>query len=73
MNFVLPALQIVISLVLIIFILLQEKGGGLGSAWGGSGEFYRSRRGVEKILFYATIIIASLFLISSVVGVVVNP
>ena len=59
--------QIIISGSLIAVILLQAKGTGLGRAWGGSGEFYRSKRGVEKILFRATIVLAFLFLLSSFV------
>lgn len=60
-------IQIVISLTLMGAILLQAKGTGLGQAWGGGGEFYRSKRGVEKILFRATIILAFLFFVSSVI------
>lgn len=54
--------QIVISVLLIIAILFQQKGGGLGSAFGGDGQVYRSRRGLEKVLFVATIIFAVLFI-----------
>jgi len=47
--------QIVISVVLIVAILLQAKGASLGGIFGGDGTAYRSRRGVEKTLYYATI------------------
>lgn len=70
MKTILPILQIIIASLLMIFILLQAKGAGLGSAWAGGGEFYRSRRGVEKILFLATIAVAGLFLVLSLLGVV---
>lgn len=60
--------QIFLSLLLMTFILLQAKGQGLGSAFGGGGEFYRSKRGVEKILFYATIITVILFFLSAILG-----
>src|SRR3989344_5662337 len=43
--------QIVVSILLIAAILLQQKGGGLGAAFGGDGQVYRSRRGIEKSLF----------------------
>ncbi|MBI2616911.1 preprotein translocase subunit SecG [Candidatus Gottesmanbacteria bacterium] len=59
-------LQIFVSSLLIVLILLQAKGVGLGRAWGGGGEFYKSRRGVEKIVFYATIVLVVLFLITSI-------
>jgi len=63
--------QILISISLIAVILLQAKGTGLGRAFGGGGEFYRSKRGIEKILFRVTIILAVLFLISSLISVLV--
>lgn len=57
--------QIVVSMILIAAVVLQAKGTGLGSAWGGGGEMYRSKRGVEKVLFFATIIVAVIFTLSS--------
>lgn len=54
-------IQIVVSMLLILFILLQAKGTGLGSAWGGSGEMYRSKRGVEKIVYKLTLLFVVLF------------
>ena len=62
-------IQFVVSCLLMTAILLQAKGVGLGRAWGGGGEFYRSKRGVEKILFKITIVLASLFLLSSLISV----
>ncbi len=53
--------QAVLALVLIICILLQARGTGLGAAFGGSGNVYRTKRGVEKKLFQATIVVAILF------------
>ncbi|MFZ5391084.1 MAG: preprotein translocase subunit SecG [Patescibacteria group bacterium] len=58
--------QLVISLLLIIAILLQNRGAGLGGVFGGEGNVYRTKRGVEKGLFYATIILAILFFILAV-------
>jgi preprotein translocase subunit SecG len=57
----LPVTQIVLSVVLIIFILLQSKGSGLGGVFGGEGNVYRTKRGAEKILFVATIVVVILF------------
>lgn len=54
--------QIVLAALLIVFILLQSRGSGLGAAWGGGGELYTTRRGMEKILLRLTIITASLFI-----------
>jgi len=64
-------LQIIISLTLTTLILLQAKGVGLGRAWGGGGEFYKSRRGVEKLIFQLTIVFAVAFLISSIANLLV--
>jgi len=64
-------IQIVVSLLLMGAILMQSKGAGLGRAWGGSGGFYSSRRGVEKILYRITIILAGVFLLVSFITAVV--
>lgn len=71
MKQIVPILQIILSLLLMVAILLQSKGAGLGQAWGGGGEFYRSRRGIEKVLFRVTILLAVLFLVSSIVSAIV--
>ena len=63
--------QIFISISLIIAILLQTPGGGLGSIFGSGGELYRSKRGVEKIVFYLTIGLTALFLVSSVLNLII--
>lgn len=68
MNSVFIIVQILVSVGLIGAILLQAQGTGLGSSWGGGGETYRSKRGVEKILLFITIILTILFLIISVVN-----
>lgn len=57
--------QIIIAIVLMTLILLQAKGVGLGRAWGGTGEFYKSKRGMEKIIFNVTIMLTFVFLASS--------
>ena len=61
--------QIVCGILLTVSILVQAKGTGLGSAWGGAGEFYRSKRGVEKFLFIFTIVLSCLFILSGLVSV----
>lgn len=53
--------QIVLAAILVVSILLQARGTGLGVAFGGEGNIYRTKRGVEKVLFYATIVTAVLF------------
>lgn len=63
--------QILISAALTVAILLQTPGKGLGSIFGSSGEFYRSKRGMEKLVFYLTIILAILFFIVSLLNLMV--
>ncbi|OGN05195.1 MAG: preprotein translocase subunit SecG [Candidatus Yanofskybacteria bacterium RIFCSPHIGHO2_02_FULL_44_12b] len=59
--------QITISVLLIVSILLQQKGSaGLSSTFGGSSMEYSTKRGAEKVLFYATIVLAVLFLAISI-------
>jgi len=58
--------HIAISALLIIAILLQQKGNGLSSTFGGGVMEYSTRRGAEKIVFYATIVLAVLFLSISI-------
>jgi protein translocase SecG subunit len=62
--------QIIVSLLLITSILLQNRGTGLGSAFGGSGGVYLTKRGLEKKLFVATIVLAVLFFSLSLIGVI---
>lgn len=62
MKTFLTVFQIVVSALLIITILVQEKGVGLSSTFGGGGEFYRSRRGIDKILFVVTVVLSVLFM-----------
>lgn len=64
--------QIVVSVLLIIAILSQEKGVGLSSTFGGGGEFFRSKRGIDKILFIATVVLASLFILLSLAFIFVK-
>lgn len=52
--------QIIVSISLIVFVILQAKGSGLSGVLGGSTN-YHAKRGVEKSLFYATIVAALLF------------
>jgi preprotein translocase subunit SecG len=59
--------QIVLSASLILIILLQVRGGGLGGIFGQPDSVYRSRRGVEKTLFQLTIVLVVLFVIVSLI------
>lgn len=56
-----PIAQIVLATLLIGLILIQSKGSGLSGVFGGEGNIYSTRRGAERIIFIATIAIATLF------------
>lgn len=58
--------QIIVTILLIISVLLQMQGSGLSTTFGGGGEFYRSKRSIEKLLFWATIVLAVLFGVISI-------
>ena len=52
------------AILLVLLILLQQRGASLGSGFGGSGELNIERRGLEKSLYNATIVVAFIFVIS---------
>jgi preprotein translocase subunit SecG len=68
MKNILLLINIVLSVLIVIFILIQGKGAGLGSAWGGGGEFFQTRRGIEKITLRLTIALIIIFFIVSLVN-----
>jgi preprotein translocase subunit SecG len=59
--------QIVLSAALILVILIQVRGGGLGGIFGQADSVYRTRRGVEKTLFQLTIVLVVLFIVISII------
>jgi preprotein translocase subunit SecG len=63
---------IIIAVGLMLTILFQVKGGGLGGIFGQADTVYRTRRGVEKTLFRMTIVLAVLFIALSVVSLLVK-
>lgn len=55
--------MIVVSVLLVIAVLLQQRGAGLSGTFGGSGSgAYHTKRGLEKMIFFATIVLAVLFI-----------
>jgi len=67
---ILSIIQIVISVVLIAAILLQHRGSGLGSAFGGEGNVYKTKRGIEKSLHIFTIVLVFAFLATSFLNLI---
>lgn len=64
--------QIVLAIALILAILLQVRGGGLGGIFGQADTVYRTRRGVERTLFRITIVLAVLFIIIAIISLRVS-
>ncbi len=62
-------IQIILSVLLITTILLQGKGTGLSTIFGGEGNVFRTKRGFEKILFYITIVLAIGFFAVAILNV----
>ena len=70
MEIILTYSQIILAVLLTASVLVQQKGSGLSSAFGGSGVEYSTKRGAEKFFFYATILLAILFLTVSVLRII---
>jgi len=64
--------QIVLSVALILAILIQVRGGGLGGIFGQADTVFRTRRGIEKRLFQLTVVLVVLFIILSIVALRVS-
>ena len=71
---ILPYVQIALSVLLIITILLQHTGASLGGAFGADNfsSGFHTRRGLEKTLFFATIILGILFALSALVNLLIS-
>ena len=70
---ILPYIQIVLSVLLVVCILLQQTGASMGGAFGGDNfsAAFHTRRGSEKFLFRATIVIGVLFALSAFIALVI--
>ena len=73
MNFslILQIATIVSGILMMILVLLQQRGASLGAGFGASGELFTTRRGVEKSVFNATIFFAVMFVASIILMLVV--
>ncbi len=59
---IIATIQIVLSVLIVTLILLQERSSGISGLLGGDGgSFYQARRGMERVIFYATIVFIALF------------
>lgn len=71
---ILPYIQVTLSILLITAILLQQRGAGLGGAFGGDNfsATYYTRRGAEKWLFYGSIVLGVLFALSAFLALLIH-
>ena len=67
----LPIFQLIVAIFLIISILFQQRGTALGSAFGGEGGFYATRRGIQKKIFWATIFLGALFIVLALLNLII--
>lgn len=70
-NTFLQIIMIASAVLMLVSILLQQRGATLGAGFGSSGELYTTRRGVDKNLFEVTIILAVIFVLSILAGLLI--
>jgi protein translocase SecG subunit len=70
MKSVLIYIHLIVSILLIASVLLQQKGQALGSAFGGDSSFYSTKRGIQKTLYWSTIILAIIFIALSLINLI---
>lgn len=70
-EIILNSIQLILAIVLIIAVLLQQKGTGLSGVFGGTGNVYSTKRGLDKILHYITIGTVVAFFVISIVRLVI--
>ena len=69
---ILAGVIIASGIILIVSVLVQQKGGGLGAAFGGDSGAYRTKRGAEKLVFYLTIVMAVIFIGTILVTLIIK-
>lgn len=67
---ILPVVTIVTSVLMVLCILLQARGASLGAGFGSSGELFTTRRGIDKSLYEATIVLSVVFVLSILANLV---
>ncbi len=72
MEVYLSVAQIILAVTLILIILLQVRGGGLGGIFGQADTVYRTRRGLEKTMFQLTIVLAVIFIAVALISLVLT-
>jgi len=68
---ILQIVMIASAVLMVVSILLQQRGATLGAGFGASGELYTTRRGIDKNLFEVTVIFAVIFIVSILAGLLI--
>ncbi len=71
-NDILRAIIVISGVIMVLFILLQARGATLGAGFGSSGELYTTRRGLDKSLYEATIVVATIFVLAILAGLLIG-
>ena len=71
MENIILIIQVVVSVLLIILILMQNKEGGLGAVFGGGEGFQSIKRGPEKFIYNATVVLAVIFMLNALLIVII--
>jgi preprotein translocase subunit SecG len=71
-RLILNIAQIVVSILLIAAVLMQQRGTGLSATFGGEGNIYRTKRGIEKALFIVTIVLAIIFFAIAIANILIK-
>ena len=72
LTVILQIITVISAIIMILFILLQARGATLGAGFGSSGELFTTRRGIDKNLYEATIILAVIFVVSILAGLLIS-
>ncbi|MFO7807435.1 MAG: preprotein translocase subunit SecG [Candidatus Moraniibacteriota bacterium] len=65
-------IQLIISFLLALSVLLQNRGSGLSATFGGGFSGFHTKRGLEKFLFWASAVLGSLFIINSLISLIIS-
>lgn len=71
-DLILQIVTVVSALLMVLFILLQARGATLGAGFGSSGELFTTRRGIDKSIHEATIVLAVIFVLSILAGLLIG-
>lgn len=72
MRNILLSINVVVAIAITVLILIQGRGGGLGGAWGGGGETFHTRRGIDQITLRLTVVLIVVFFVLSALNLFIR-